>query len=46
MVTFVGMAARFVTNDIPIDTIASIKSGKLKPTRKTTITVMGVSMQP
>ena len=46
IVIFVGNAARFVTNDAPIDTIAIINKYIFVPARRTAITVKGVIIQP
>jgi hypothetical protein len=46
MVIFVGIAAKLVTNDIPIATIAYINRNILVPAKKTAITVKGVKIQP
>ena len=46
MVTFVGMAARFVTSAIPIATIPVINKKKLGPAIRVNATVNGVRMHP
>ena len=46
MVTFVGMAARFVTSAIPIAIIPVINNGKFGPATKVSATVNGVRMHP
>ena len=46
MVTFVGIAARFVTNDIPIATIAALNNQIFDPDKITANKVIGVNTQP
>ena len=46
MVIFVGRAARLVTSVIPIAAIASTNKYRLFPVNITTMTVMGVRIQP
>ena len=46
IVILVGMAAKFVTREIPIATIAVINNGKFWPAKNVIITVIGVKIQP
>ena len=46
IVILVGNAARFVTSEAPIATIARTNKNMFVPAKRTAITVNGVMMQP